>query len=109
MLASAQDDLPSWTLSAMKCLANWIPPEKRQRACYPSSIPSYPGFENDVFEVVKDYFLTLLHRNGPLITYSLFDIFVSAFIKAEAVGLTAVAAAASSPPQPHELSHIVDR
>ena len=63
-----QDDLPSWTLSAMKCLANWVPPEKRQRACS-SSIPSYPGFENDVFEVVKDYFVTLLHRNGPLTTY----------------------------------------
>ena len=82
----SDQDLPSWTLSAMKCLANWIPPDKRQAACYSANIPSYPGFENDVFEVVKDYFVSLVNRSGPLTTHQLFDVFVSAFIKAEALG-----------------------
>ena len=103
-----REDLPSWTLSAMKCLANWSPDKRRQ---IDANIPSYPGFENDVFEVVKDYFETLLHKNGPLTTYKLFDIFVSAFIKAEAVGVSMMGA----PPKqkfeqnPAEISHIVDR
>ena len=68
-----------------------MPPDKRQAACS-ANIPSYPGFENDVFEVVKDYFVSLLHKKGPLTTYKLFDIFVSAFIKAEAVGLSSTTA-----------------
>ena len=72
------NDLPRWTLSAMKCLANW--PKSFQGS--DGSMPYYQGFEVDVFNVVKDYFTSL---TSPLITFELFDIFVSAFIKAEAV------------------------
>ena len=83
-----QQDLPQWTLSAMKCLANWpkqikVSSEGKEEG---STFPSYPGFEQDVFEVVKDYFIGQMNKYGPLTTYKLFDIFVSAYIKAEAIG-----------------------
>ena len=84
-----QQDLPQWTLSAMKCLANWpkqIKPSNERNEADGTSFPSYQGFEQDVFEVVKDYFVSQMNRQGPLTTYKLFDIFVSAYIKAEAIG-----------------------
>jgi hypothetical protein len=85
-----QQDLPQWTLSAMKCLANWPKQIKLSgNDAEGSSFPTYQGFEQDVFEVVKDYFLSQMNRNGPLTTYKLFDIFVSAYIKAEAIGAKA--------------------
>ena len=77
-----EDLLPHWVLSAMKCLANWPRPIKLING-QETSLPSYPGFINDVYSVVKDYFLTL---GSPLIPYELYDLFESAFIKAEAVG-----------------------
>ena len=83
-----QHDLPHWTLSAMKCLANW-PKQIKSHECKEAdgtTFPSYPGFEQDVFEVVKDYFVGQMNKQGPLTTYKLFDIFVSAYIKAEAIG-----------------------
>ena len=83
-----QHDLPHWTLSAMKCLANW-PKQIKSHECNEAdgaTFPSYPGFEQDVFEVVKDYFVGQMNKQGPLTTYKLFDIFVSAYIKAEAIG-----------------------
>ena len=83
-----QHDLPQWTLSAMKCLANW-PKQIKSHECNEAdgaTFPSYPGFEQDVFEVVKDYFVGQMNKQGPLVTYKLFDIFVSAYIKAEAIG-----------------------
>ena len=61
----------------MKCLANW--PLKSLNGD-DSAFPSYHGFEMDVFSVVKDYFLGL---RVPLVTYELYDIFVSAYIKVE--------------------------
>ena len=74
-------DLPKWTLSAMKCLANW--PKPFQALMNPEGLmPNYNGFEIDVFNVVKEYFTSLAF---PLTTFELFDIFVSAFIRAEAV------------------------
>ena len=62
-------------LSAMKCLANWPVTTLNGED---SHFPNYRGFEIDVFSVVKDYFLGL---RVPLVTYELFDIFVSAYIK----------------------------
>lgn len=62
-------------LSAMKCLANWPVTTLNGED---SHFPNYRGFEIDVFSVVKDYFLGL---RVPLVTYDLFDIFVSAYIK----------------------------
>ena len=89
-LSHQQQDLPHWTLSAMKCLANWPKQIKiddgRGDAAVDANFPTYPGFEQDVYEVVKDYFVGQMNRQGPLTTYKLFDIFVSAFIKAEAIG-----------------------
>jgi len=76
-----QDDLPHWVLSAMKCLANW-PRQLRTVNGKESCLPSYPGFEQDVFNVVKDYFLGL---KEPLTTFSLYDFFLDAWVKAEAV------------------------
>jgi hypothetical protein len=74
-------DLPHWVLSAMKCLANW-PKQMRTANGKESGLPTYAGFENDVFNVVKDYFLGL---PGPLTTYPLYEFFIDAFIKAEAI------------------------
>ncbi|XP_076441420.1 DEP domain-containing protein 1A-like [Babylonia areolata] len=67
-----QDQLPHWVLSAMKCLARW--PEKAE-----GDLPSYPGFEKDVFGVVRDYFIGL---QEPLITYELYDIIINVFVQA---------------------------
>eukprot|EP00095_Tigriopus_kingsejongensis_P004452 maker-scaffold168_size293125-snap-gene-0.25 protein:Tk04452 transcript:maker-scaffold168_size293125-snap-gene-0.25-mRNA-1 annotation:"dep domain-containing protein 1a-like" len=78
----AELDLPHWVLSAMKCLANWPRPLKMLNG-QESTLPNYPGFIADVFVVVKDYFHGL---GSPLISPDLFDIFMSAFVKAEAIG-----------------------
>ncbi len=59
----------------MKCLANWPITTLNGES---SNFPNYRGFEMDVFSVVKDYFVGL---RVPLVTYDLFDILVSAFIK----------------------------
>merc|ERR1719300_874906 len=75
------EDLPHWVLSAMKCLANW-PRQLKTVSGKESNLPSYPGFEQDVFNVVKDYFLGL---KEPLTTFSLYDYFLDAWVKAEAV------------------------
>ena len=79
--AQSDQDLPHWVLSAMKCLANW-PKPMRMINGGDSSLPNYPGFIRDVFDVVKDYFLAL---GAPLIPYDLFDMFESAYVKAESV------------------------
>ena len=73
------EDLPHWVLSAMKCLANW-PKQLKTVNGKESCLPSYAGFEHDVFNVVKDYFQGL---PGPLTTFPLYEFFVEAFIKAE--------------------------
>ena len=77
----SDQDLPHWVLSAMKCLANW-PRPMRMINGEDSSLPNYPGFIRDVFDVVKDYFLGL---GAPLIPFDLFDMFESAYVKAESV------------------------
>ena len=46
-------------------------PEKAE-----GDLPSYPGFEKDVFGVVRDYFIGLPE---PLITYELYDVIINAF------------------------------
>jgi hypothetical protein len=79
-------DLPHWVLSAMKCLANW-PKQMRTANGKESGLPTYAGFENDVFNVVKDYFLGL---PGPLTTYPLYEFFIDAFIKAEAISSSCI-------------------
>ena len=78
-----EEDLPHWVLSAMKCLANW-PRQLRTQGGKESCLPSYPGFESDVFNVVKDYFLNLPE---PLTTTALFDFFLDAWVKSEAVSV----------------------
>ncbi|CAL1546636.1 unnamed protein product, partial [Lymnaea stagnalis] len=65
----SKDQLPQWVMSAMRCLARWPePPEP--------GLPSYPGFEKDVFGVVKDYFLGL---EEPLIPFNLYDVITNVF------------------------------
>ena len=91
-LEDKREDLPHWVLSAMKCLANW-PRQLRTVNGRESCLPSYPGFEQDVFNVVKDYFLDL---KEPLATFGLYDHFLDAYIKAEAV---AAVPRQVSPPQ----------
>eukprot|EP00092_Neocalanus_flemingeri_P034679 GFUD01037729.1.p1 GENE.GFUD01037729.1~~GFUD01037729.1.p1 ORF type:complete len:1081 (+),score=389.16 GFUD01037729.1:338-3244(+) len=91
-LDDKNEDLPHWVLSAMKCLANW-PRQLRTVNGKESCLPSYPGFEQDVFNVVKDYFLGL---KEPLTTFSLYDYFLDAWVKAEAVA----ALPRHLPPQP---------
>ena len=73
------EDLPHWVLSAMKCLANW-PKQLRTVNGEDSCLPSYPGFENDVFNVVKDYFLGLQY---PLTTCTLYEFLLEGYQKAE--------------------------
>eukprot|EP00088_Acartia_fossae_P044573 TRINITY_DN4739_c0_g1_i3.p1 TRINITY_DN4739_c0_g1~~TRINITY_DN4739_c0_g1_i3.p1 ORF type:complete len:1187 (-),score=273.56 TRINITY_DN4739_c0_g1_i3:761-4321(-) len=73
------EDLPHWVLSAMKCLANW-PKQLRTVNGEESCLPNYAGFENDVFNVVKDYFLGL---QSPLTTFTLYEFLVEGYQRAE--------------------------
>ncbi|GAB1298542.1 DEP domain-containing protein 1B [Apodemus speciosus] len=61
------EELPHWVLSAMKCLANWP-------NCTDWKQPMYLGFEKDVFKTIADYYG---HLTEPLLTFHLFDAFVS--------------------------------
>ncbi|XP_041475302.1 DEP domain-containing protein 1B-like [Lytechinus variegatus] len=72
-LINKENDLPHWVLSAMRCLANW--PNKID-----SELPSYPGFERDVFKTISNYFQSLPE---PLITYSRYDLVAEAFVSME--------------------------
>uniref|UniRef100_K1PN15 Epidermal growth factor receptor substrate 15-like 1 n=1 Tax=Magallana gigas TaxID=29159 RepID=K1PN15_MAGGI len=67
-----KNQLPHWALSAMKCLAHW--PQKVD------DLPSYPGFERDVFRVVKEYFCGL---DEPLMTYEMYEVILNVFIVAD--------------------------
>ncbi|XP_062582034.1 DEP domain-containing protein 1B-like [Saccostrea cucullata] len=67
-----KDQLPHWALSAMKCLAHW--PQKVD------DLPSYPGFERDVFRVVKEYFCGL---DEPLMTFEMYEVVLNVFIVAD--------------------------
>lgn len=62
-LIDKTDDIPHWVISAMKCLANW-PNASGSGSC----LPNYPGFEKDVFKVVRDFFL---NPQVPLLPASL--------------------------------------
>ncbi|KAJ6669884.1 hypothetical protein lerEdw1_000433 [Lerista edwardsae] len=67
ILEDKSKELPHWVLSAMKCLANWPRcPELKQ--------PTYSGFERDVFRTIADYYGQI---QEPLLTFQLFDVFVS--------------------------------
>jgi hypothetical protein len=63
----------------MKCLANW-PRQLRTVNGEESCLPNYPGFESDVFNVVKDYFLGLQY---PLTTCTLYEFLLESYQKAE--------------------------
>jgi len=73
------EDLPHWVLSAMKCLANW-PKQLRTPNGEESCLPAYTGFQNDVFNVVRDYFVSLQY---PLTTCTLYEFLVEGYQKAE--------------------------
>ena len=47
-----------------------------------NGVPNYPGFENDVFKLVCDYFVQY-QKDCPLLTYDLYDAFITCFIRAE--------------------------
>nr|XP_020763540.1 DEP domain-containing protein 1B isoform X2 [Odocoileus virginianus texanus] len=67
ILDDRSKELPHWVLSAMKCLANWP-------NCSDLKQPMYLGFEKDVFKTIADYYG---HLKEPLLTFHLFDAFVS--------------------------------
>ncbi|GFR90022.1 DEP domain-containing protein 1A [Elysia marginata] len=66
----AAEQLPHWVMSAMKCLAHWPEPAE-------PGLPNYPGFEKDVFRVIRDYFLAL---EEPLVPHQLYDVFTTVFV-----------------------------
>ncbi|KAM9252804.1 DEP domain-containing protein 1B isoform 3-T3 [Dugong dugon] len=67
ILDDKSKELPHWVLSALKCLANWP-------NCSDLKQPMYLGFEKDVFKTIADYYS---HLKEPLLTFHLFDAFVS--------------------------------
>ncbi|KAK2164134.1 hypothetical protein LSH36_68g05011 [Paralvinella palmiformis] len=71
-----QEQLPHWIISAMRCLAYW--PEKIEE-----NLPDYPGFEQDVFKVIREYFWDL---DIPLITFQLYEVFLSVMVYADNIG-----------------------
>uniref|UniRef100_UPI00358E8294 DEP domain-containing protein 1B-like isoform X2 n=1 Tax=Myxine glutinosa TaxID=7769 RepID=UPI00358E8294 len=66
LLHNKHDELPSWVISAMKCLANW--PKHN------SEVSSYPGFEKDVFQTIAEFFQNL---KEPLIPYPLYELIIN--------------------------------
>ncbi|XP_054162437.1 DEP domain-containing protein 1A-like [Oppia nitens] len=72
-LTDKTEDLPHWVMSAMKCLANW-PKASGSDSC----LPKYPGFENDVFAVVRDYFINI---GIPLIPNQLYPLIIHIYDK----------------------------
>ncbi|XP_035221966.1 DEP domain-containing protein 1B-like isoform X2 [Stegodyphus dumicola] len=70
-LIDKTDDIPHWIISAMKCLANW-PNASGSGSC----LPNYPGFEKDVFKVVRDFFL---NPQVPLLPSSLSLVLIKVF------------------------------
>ncbi|CAG2100175.1 unnamed protein product [Medioppia subpectinata] len=80
-LNDRSEDLPHWVVSAMKCLANC---KRRLFAIRPkasgsdSCLPKYPGFENDVFGVVRDYFINI---GIPLIPNQLYSLIIHIYDK----------------------------
>ncbi len=73
-------DMPHWVLSAMKCLANW-PRPMRMMGGQESALPTYPGFAQDVFGVVKEYFLETCRT--PLVPYGLYNAFATVLTRSE--------------------------
>ncbi|XP_033116295.1 DEP domain-containing protein 1B-like [Anneissia japonica] len=71
IIEDKSQDLPHWVLSAMRCLAHW--PDRTDE----TGLPSYPGFERDVFKTVSNYFHSL---SEPLLTYNLYDIITGSFL-----------------------------
>ncbi|XP_066472521.1 DEP domain-containing protein 1B [Tiliqua scincoides] len=67
ILEDKSKEMPHWVLSAMKCLANWP-------RCPDLKQPTYSGFERDVFRTIADYYSQI---QEPLLTFQLFDVFVS--------------------------------
>ncbi|XP_054716317.1 DEP domain-containing protein 1A-like isoform X2 [Uloborus diversus] len=70
-LIDKTDDIPHWVISAMKCLANW-PNASGSGSC----LPNYPGFEKDVFKVVRDFFL---NTQSPLLPEAISSVLLHAF------------------------------
>ncbi|GFS90368.1 DEP domain-containing protein 1A [Nephila pilipes] len=70
-LVDKTDDIPHWVISAMKCLANW-PNASGSGSC----LPNYPGFEKDVFKVVRDFFI---NTQVPLLTESITPLLIKVF------------------------------
>ncbi|XP_046406507.1 DEP domain-containing protein 1A-like [Ischnura elegans] len=68
---------PRWILAAMKSLIDW-PHLSRGASC---SI-WYPGFQVDVFKVIKDYFVNL---ESPLISTFLYSAFINSYAYVEYV------------------------
>lgn len=58
----------------MKSLVNW-PASNNHK------LPEYSGSEKDVFKVICDYFT---NTSGPLTTFSMYNILIESFIRAEA-------------------------
>ncbi|KAJ8305958.1 hypothetical protein KUTeg_016503, partial [Tegillarca granosa] len=46
------------------------------------TLPKYPGFERDVFKVVKDYFCGL---SEPLMTYEMYEVIINVYVKAQGI------------------------
>eukprot|EP00795_Rhopilema_esculentum_P004774 gene4774-21081_t len=61
-------EIPEWTLSAMKFLVEW----PRSKSIEEGDLPSYQGFENDVFRAVQDHYECSLKE--PLMTYNMFKV-----------------------------------
>ncbi|XP_017494092.1 PREDICTED: DEP domain-containing protein 1A-like, partial [Rhagoletis zephyria] len=70
-LSDKTADLPHWIMSAMKCLANW-PKASGSGNC----LPKYPGFEYDVFILVRDYFINL---EEPIIPFEYYKLISNTF------------------------------
>ncbi|KAI7696077.1 hypothetical protein SSS_08129 [Sarcoptes scabiei] len=70
-LLDKSEDLPHWILSAMKCLVNW-PKASGSGNC----LPKYPGFEYDVFKLIREYFTNM---DEPIIPEKFYQLLIDVF------------------------------
>ncbi|CAL8088665.1 unnamed protein product [Orchesella dallaii] len=77
LVPNPAENVPVWLITAMKTLATWPNSRTSSEVCH----VNYPGFENDVFKLITDYFTS--YNGCPLLTYELYDAFITTFIRAE--------------------------
>lgn len=84
---ATSDSLPGWLAMAMRCLARWP-----QRA--DDDLPQYPGYEKDVYAMVKDYFES---QPEPMVPFRFYHVITYAWAQTLVAGRGSGGQSAAAP------------